>query len=340
MPWAADFRGKPPGAAALRAAGFTAVVRYIGLGSEAKQIQTAEWQDYLDHDVDTLLVAELGVSDAWEGLDDRALGASRAQLVEQDIDRTAPRSVDRSSVLCACAADAHASGSQITDAVAYAGGFASVLGKARSGFYGFSETSTAVYRSGTCAWHWRTGSEPSDTEKTWVNLWQRNRSDPGAPAQVVVNGTQVDVSEVYHLPTIGGGPFMALTDAQQDTLAYQVNQLWEAFGQPFANNDGQWIGFIVTLLGRYMPAAKGKVPADGKTIQDDLSRAGGLSPVLMGLASGLRDLTSKVDALAARPQADPDALAHALVEAGFTGGASVQEVKDVVKSVFAAASNA
>lgn len=333
MAKAGDFSGRPPGAAALKSAGITVVIRYIGPGSEGKQIQTAEWQDYINNGIDTLLVAELGINDAWEGQDDRALGVARARMVEQDIDATAPASVDRSRVLCACAADAHASGSQITDAVAYAGGFASVLGKPRSGFYGFSETSTAVHNSGTCAWHWRTGSEPSNTDKTWVNFWQRNRSDPGNPAVIIVNGTEVDVSDVYHIPTIGG-PFMALTDAQQDTMAYQVQQLWDAFGQSYAQNGGQWVGDIVALLGRYMPAGNKHNPSDA------LSAAGGFAPVLMGLVQAVTALNAKVDSLATRPPADPAALAQALISAGFTGGASVAEVEAVVRKFFTAASAA
>ncbi len=333
MAKAGDFSGRPPGAAALKAAGITVVIRYIGLGSEGKQISTAEWLDYIANGITVLLVAELGINDAWEGLDDYALGAARARLVQTDIANTAPASVNPSGVLCACAADAHASGSQISDAVKYAGGFASVLGKPRAGFYGFAETSTAVHDAGVCAWHWRTGSEPSNADKAWVNFWQRNRSDPGNPAVIIINGTQVDVSEMYHLPTLGG-PFMALTDAQQDAMAYQVQQLWDAFGQSYAQNNGQWVGNIVALLGRYMPAGNKTNPSDA------LSAAGGFAPVLMGMAKGLTDLTAKVDALATRPQADPDALARALIAAGFTGGASVQQVKDVVKGVLAAAAAA
>lgn len=201
MAQAYDFSGRPPGAAAIVARGVRVVLRYIGLGSESKQISRAEWQDYLDHGVLVLLVAELGVNDAWEGFDDYALGAARARIALADIDATAPPSVDRSHVFVACAADAHASSAtQIQDAVRYSQGFASVVGLWRSGFYGFSETSRAVHAAGAAGWHWRCGSEPPRVEQEWLHFWQRNTP----PQVVVINGTACDVNEIYRLPNLIG----------------------------------------------------------------------------------------------------------------------------------------
>lgn len=198
MAKAADFSGRPPGAKALKAAGFTIVIRYTGLGSEGKQIHRAEWEDYLREGILVLLVAELGVDDAWAALDDYATGQARARIALDDTARECPAGVDPATVLMACAADAHASSAaQIGDAVRYSSGFASVVGLWRSGFYGFSETSRAVHDAGAAGWHWRCGSEPSAAEKQWVNFWQRNRNDPAAPARVVINGTDVDVNEIY-----------------------------------------------------------------------------------------------------------------------------------------------
>lgn len=188
----ADFSGRPPGAAALKAAGFVGVLRYIGLGSEGKQIHRAEWEDYLRHGLLVLLVAELGTNDAWAALDDYATGRARAELALADVRAEAPASVDPGRVRISCAADAHASSAgQISDAVAYSRGFASVLGVGQSGFYGFVETSRAVHDADTVGWHWRCGSEPSELDKRWVNFWQRNRP----PTAVVINGTTCDINE-------------------------------------------------------------------------------------------------------------------------------------------------
>lgn len=195
MPWYADFSGSPPGASALRAVGFSGVWRYIGLGSEGKQIHAAEYRDYVANGITVALVAELGVDDAWASLNDYQTGQARAQLALDD----ARREGIPDSVIIACAADAHASSAwQITDAVAYARGFASVLGWERTGFYGFRETSQAVYAAGVCRVHWRAGSEPTAAEKQWVNFWQRN----SPPQLIVVRGTQCDINEVYSFEEI------------------------------------------------------------------------------------------------------------------------------------------
>ncbi len=185
-----DFSDQPPGAAAIKQAGYMGVLRYIGLGSEGKQIHHAEYQDYVDHGLGVLLVAELGVNDAWAALDDYATGVARAQLALAD----ARAEGIPDTVGIACAADAHAtSATQIDDAVRYAAGVASVLGRARAGFYGFRETSQAVHAAGVVGWHWRCGSEPSLEDKTWVNFWQRNTP----PQVVVINGTACDINETY-----------------------------------------------------------------------------------------------------------------------------------------------
>jgi hypothetical protein len=204
MAKAADFSGRPPGAAALRAAGFTVVLRYIGLGSEGKQIHRTEWEDYLRHGILVILIAELGVDDAWASLDDYRTGQARARVALDDLAAECPASVNPDTVLIGCAADAHAtSAAQITDAIQYSRGFASVVGLWRAGFYGFRETSTAVHEAGAASWHWRCGSEPTTEEKRWVTFWQRNRTDPGSPARVTINGTDIDVNEIYAFPQKG-----------------------------------------------------------------------------------------------------------------------------------------
>lgn len=187
-----DFSGNPPKGQTLVNAGVQGVLGYIGLGRESKQIHRSVHDDYINNGLRLGLVAELGVDDAWATLDDYATGVARAQIALDDMLRDAPKA----EFIC-CAADAHASSqSQITDAVAYAKGFSSVLGFDFSGFYGFSETSRAVHNSGCCRVHWRTGSEPTGSDREWVNFWQRNINNLGRPATGVFNGTLVDFNEV------------------------------------------------------------------------------------------------------------------------------------------------
>jgi hypothetical protein len=182
----ADFSGRPPGAAALKASGFAGVIRYIGLGSEGKQIHRAEYVDYVHNGVDVLLVAELTISDAWAALDDRATGVARAQLAVAD----ARAEGIPDSVPIAWAADSHATAAQVRDAVEYGRGFQAVLGS-RSGAYGFMETLRAVRAAGGASWYWLAGAKPSAADQAWVNIWQRNDSTR------TVGGVVCDINETY-----------------------------------------------------------------------------------------------------------------------------------------------
>lgn len=214
-----DFSGSPPGAATIAANGYVGVLRYIGLGGTWKHIQAAEYQDYVAHGLKVMLVAQSGTDDAWGSADDYAAGRNAAVAAVND----ARAKGIPDSVHIACAADAHAANQQqINDSVRYAAGFASVLGTTRSGFYGFSETSQAVFASGSVGWHWRCGSPPSGADQQWVNFWQRNT----APTTVVLNGTTCDINEEY-------APLEDILDAQER------NALFSIYNALFKNNAGQ-----------------------------------------------------------------------------------------------------
>jgi hypothetical protein len=192
----ADYSGGRPSGAALKAAGFTGVIRYIGLGSEGKQLNAPEYRDLVATfgAASVLLVAEASTADAWgtETDDDYARGLANGRTALAD----ARAQGVPDSVGLACAADAHAQAFQIDDVVRYAKGFRDAVGQDRCGFYGFSETLAAVRAAGIGSWYWRCGSEPTAAEKTWVNFWQRNK----APTQVTVAGVQCDLNEVYRIP--------------------------------------------------------------------------------------------------------------------------------------------
>lgn len=214
-----DFSGRPPGAATIRANGYVGVLRYIGLGGSWKHITAAEYQDYVAHGLAVRLVSQSGTDDAWGSADDYAAGRNAAAVA---VDHARRLGIP-DSIGIACAADAHAgSAQQIQDSVRYAAGFASYLGRARAGFYGFSETSQAVHAAGVVGWHWRCGSAPSSADAQWVNFWQRNR----APTTVVLNGTTCDINETY-------APLEEILDAQER------NALFSIYNALFKNNAGQ-----------------------------------------------------------------------------------------------------
>lgn len=208
MQWA-DYSGGRPSGAALRAAGFGGAIRYIGLGNEAKQVNAAEYRDLTGSGVQVALVAELGTGDAWgtDTDDDFGRGASYARTALADARANGIPDL----VPIACAADAHAAAFQIDDVVRYAQGFESVIGKGRTGFYGFQETLSVVHNAGVGSWYWRCGSEPSTAEKTWTNFWQRNAGE----VRRTVAGVQCDINEQYH-PILEED--MAFTQADAATL--------------------------------------------------------------------------------------------------------------------------
>lgn len=172
----------------MRAAGFTGVLRYIGLGREGKQIHRAEYEDYVAHGLGALLVAELGIDDAWASRDDYEIGAARARIAVAD----ARAEGIPDSVGIAWAADSHATTSQVRDAVTYGRGFASVLG-ARTGAYGFMEVLRAVRAADAASWYWLAGTRPDSEDQKWIQFWQRNTR----PTVVVVAGTMCDINETY-----------------------------------------------------------------------------------------------------------------------------------------------
>jgi hypothetical protein len=180
----ADFSGGRPGAAALKAAGFTGVIRYIGLGSAGKLITAAEYADYAVSGVQVLLVVELNTTDAQGGY---AAGVANATIALNDA-----RGMGLpDSVGIAAACDEHLTAGQITTCLAYVQGFRDVLGYSRTGAYGFAEFVDAVHSAGLAGWWWKCGNAPTLQESQWVTFWQRNN---GLTTEVI-NKVQVDIND-------------------------------------------------------------------------------------------------------------------------------------------------
>ncbi|MFB9925216.1 glycoside hydrolase domain-containing protein [Amycolatopsis halotolerans] len=195
MRWA-DYSAGAPGPGSLKAAGFGGVIRYAGLGRGTKRLTGREYRNLVSGGVAVALVVELGTDDAWgSGTDDdfaRGAAFGRAGLAD------ARGMGIADSALMACAADSHAAAYQLDDVVRFASGFASVVGRNRAGFYGFSETLRAVHDAGVVSWYWRCGSQPTAAERTWTHLWQRN------DGTVRVDRIPCDINEQY-IPLPGGG---------------------------------------------------------------------------------------------------------------------------------------
>ncbi|GAB3376166.1 glycoside hydrolase domain-containing protein [Amycolatopsis echigonensis] len=253
--WADYSAGRPAGDA-LRRAGFSGVIRYIGLGSEGKQLVASEYRDLVATfgAANVLLVAEAGTGDAWgtETDDDYARGVAYGRIALAD----ARAQGVPDWVGLACAADAHAQAFQLDDVVRYASGFRDVVGQSRCGFYGFSETLAAVRRAGIGSWYWRCGSEPTQAEKQWVNFWQRNRD----PQRITVAGVPCDINEVYRIPN---------TSTEEDDMSAeaerQIGEIYRSVSRVYAETGRDWVEALIMIL-KLLP-----YPVDTKAI---LARGG------------------------------------------------------------------
>ncbi|SEF34425.1 protein of unknown function [Amycolatopsis pretoriensis] len=216
----ADYSAGRPSGAALKAAGFTGVVRYVGLGSAGKRLTAAEYRDLVAAGVQVLLVAELGVGDSWGTATDDDYARGKANAAAALNDAHACGIPDRDIVIFA-ASDAQPSATwHVTDTVKYVRGFRDVLGLSRTGHYGFAATNQAVHAAGVASFYWRCGAEPSAADKGWVHLWQRNRN----PTTRVVAGVPCDINDVYR-PISPVAPSPVPTPAVEEDDAMDPIQL-------------------------------------------------------------------------------------------------------------------
>lgn len=209
-----DFRGIPNNwdsfYSAAKARGFSGAIRYIDAGSDGKQIHSTERQAAMRQGMGLLLVDELNTGDAWDSTNDFAAGAARGRGSLADAKAEGFGKIGMSA-----AADAHApTVRHISDAVQYARGFASVVGKTWAGFYGFSEVLRAVRAANVVSWYWLAGSKPSAEDAKWLAFWQDNTGT------VTIAGVQCDINWRLDGPMPGAAKEedMPLTDADADKV--------------------------------------------------------------------------------------------------------------------------
>jgi hypothetical protein len=186
----ADYIGYP-GGAALRAAGMTGVVRYVGIGGAGKRLTAAEYADLTAAGLRVLGVVESTTTEADNGY---GAGVSDAKAALADIDvLTDGRGLDFVFAT-------NDKPTYIPADVDYVRGFADVLGVSRTGAYGFADFLTAVHDAGLAAVYWQAGEPPSTTGTgAFAHFWQR-QGTPGdatdgaaTPTQQTVNGVSVDL---------------------------------------------------------------------------------------------------------------------------------------------------
>ena len=208
----ADYSGRPPGGAALRAAGFTGVLRYCGRPGLVKNITAAEYQDLINHGLGVLLVYEHFTADVTGG---HPAGVANAQAALAD----ARACGIPDTVGIAAASDEHLTAAQVREGLDYLTGFASVLGLARTGAYGFGEYIDAVKAAGKASWFWQAGHAPA--ANSGVHFWQRNAGQ----TTITLNGTTCDIDD--QLLPIGDND-VSYDDAYNAVRNFFNNELYQS----------------------------------------------------------------------------------------------------------------
>jgi Domain of unknown function (DUF1906)/Putative peptidoglycan binding domain len=149
----------------------------------------------------------------------------------------------------------------VATAMAYLDGAASVMGKARTGAYGFRDFIQAAQAGGHATWLWLCGTAPTDAEvaQGWPHFYQWNNGtiDPG--------GMQADLDWAY--PGVLGA-VQASTTTPGSPTGPQVGQ-----APPWPLPPGNYFGPIsgpAASHGGFYPADRGWV----KQIQQALIRKG------------------------------------------------------------------
>lgn len=236
-----DYSAGRPSGKAIRDAGYAGVVVYVGEGSAGKRLTAAEYRDLKSAGLTVWFVVELGQHDVRGGF-------ARGQTAGHDAlnDLKALGVTDTESPIF-CAMDEHVGGDTAAQAVAYARGFASVVGKARAGFYGFSDSLVPVHDAGVVSAYWLCGSKPSAAIAAWLHLWQDNTT------HTIVAGIQCDINRVYN-------PLHQST-TEVDDLA----SLTEPLPMPVKMADGKEYHLtpldVIWGLAQYIPGLGGAVAA-------------------------------------------------------------------------------
>jgi hypothetical protein len=207
---ALDYSSGRPSAAAIQAADYDAVIRYVGTPGRTKNITAAEYQDFVANGVPVALVYEDVAQDALGGC---AAGQASAQAARADADNIgfpAGRPIY-------FAVDWVATASQMPAIMAYLDGAADVLGVDCVGVYGFQLTIQTAMNNCHARWFWQCGARSALVPGT--HLYQHNNDN------TVVAGITCDVNDILQ-DDFGQYPTPSEDDMtpEQDVLLRDIHE--------------------------------------------------------------------------------------------------------------------
>lgn len=183
-----DYAGGRPGGAAIKAAGYGFVCRYLtdgGPGLPGKLLTLAEYRDLQARDVAVVV--------NWETTADRMKGGRPAGITDARQADTVARGVGHPGdrpIFFSCDFDASPADQTAIDD--YLRGAATVIGQTRVGIYGGFWPVSRALDNGTAAWAWQTGAWSGGNVDSRIHIYQRIGT-------VVVDGVQCDVNEARQI---------------------------------------------------------------------------------------------------------------------------------------------
>jgi hypothetical protein len=179
-----DYSGGRPGGAAIRAAGYGFVCRYLSDGGTrlpGKLLTPGEYRDLMAHGVAVVINWETFAQRMRDGYQAGVADARQADAVARRVGHPLDRPIYFSADWDTTPADQVS----IDD---YLNGAASVLGRPRVGVYGSYYVCRRCLDNGTATWTWQTGAWSGGQREPRAHIYQRIGT-------VTVNGVPCDVNE-------------------------------------------------------------------------------------------------------------------------------------------------
>lgn len=179
-----DYASGRPGGAAIKAAGFQFVCRYLtsgGPGLPGKLLTPSEYTDLMAHGVAVVVNYETTADRVLAGYHAGASDATDADRVARSVGHPPTRPIMFSADFDATPEQQHA----IDD---YLRGAASVIGLDRVGIYGSYWVCQRSLNNGTATWAWQAAAWSGGNREPRAHLYQHIRT-------VTVGGVECDVNE-------------------------------------------------------------------------------------------------------------------------------------------------
>jgi hypothetical protein len=229
-----DYAGGHPGGAAITAAGYAFVCRYLSPGGPSlpgKLLTQPEYADLMAHGVAVVVNWETTADRMKAG---RAAGVADAQMADV-VARGVGHPADRPIYF---SADFDATPDDQVAIDAYLRGAATVIGLGRVGVYGSYYVCQRCLDNGTAAWVWQTGAWSGGRREPRAHIYQRIGT-------VTVGDVACDVNEAL-VPDFGQHPH------QEDDVPWKLTRTEVKAGANFGDApDASWpaIEDTITLSG-------------------------------------------------------------------------------------------